>query len=275
MKTVFFGSSKYVIPLIKMLNAQFELSLVVTTEQKNTDAVPSYCTTNNIPYLSVSSFKKEGVIERIKQEKAVVAVLGYFGLIVPQELLEIFPHGIINIHPSLLPNYRGPTPVQSAILNGDIQTGTTIIILDEEIDHGPMLIQKEENILDIDTTDSLHTKLFSLGAELIKEVLPKYLNKEITPFEQNHNLTTYTKHLSKSDGHFDINNPPNKEKLDRIIRAYFPWPTAWTRIEINGREKIVKFLPEKKIQVEGGKPMSIKDFLNGYPEMKEVLNNLL
>jgi len=274
MKIVFFGSSKYVIPALEVLKNNSDLCLVVTTEKDSTEAVPAYCKANNIPYLSVDDLKNEEVLAKIKNEDAEVGVLGYFGRIVPQDLLSVFPKGIVNIHPSLLPLYRGPTPVQTALLNGDTKTGTTIIVLDKEVDHGPILSQQTEKILPDDTTDSLHSRLFKIGAELIKDVLPKYLNGKINPIEQEHGSATCTNHLSKKDGQFDIESPADKEKLDRMIRAYFPWPTAWTRIKINGKEKLVKFLPGQRLQVEGGKPMSTKDFLNGYPEMKSRIEKL-
>lgn len=316
MKIVFFGSSKYIIPTVKMLQDNFDLALIVTTERNPEDAVPSFARENNIPYLAINSFKDEGVLDRIKNIGADAGVLGYFGRILPQELLSFFPKGIINIHPSLLPKYRGPTPVQTAILNGDKLTGTTIILLDNEVDRGPMLTQQKEEILPNDTTDSLHEKLFILGAQLIKDILPRYLTGTLDPLEQNHNDATYTNHLSKSDGQIDINNPPDKEKLDRMIRAYFPWPGVWGKWQMaNGKWKILKFLPYSVchpntpvilgrknddsriskecdpghgqddqmpqndkgfcIQVEGGNPMSMKDFINGYPEIGEKIKDLL
>src|SRR5260370_6194347 len=119
-----------------MLHTNFELALVVTTETDLTDTVPTYCQQNNIPYLSIKKLDSS-VQERIKKESAPVAVLGYFGILLPQEALKIFQKGILNIHPSLLPKYRGTTPVQSAILNGDSETGVTIIKLDSQMDHGP------------------------------------------------------------------------------------------------------------------------------------------
>lgn len=275
MKIVFFGSSKYVIPAIKMLSADFDLALVVTTEKNPEEAIPSFAAKNNIPYISVDNLKDNSVIQKIRSIGADVGVLGYFGRIVPQELLDIFPKGIVNIHPSLLPRYRGPTPVQTALLNGDQETGTTIIVLDKEVDHGPVLAQQKVAISPDDTTDSLHEKLFTLGATLIKDLLPKYVSGKLQPTKQNQNSATFTNHLSKSDGHFALVSPMDKEKLDRMIRAYFPWPTAWTNLEINGKEKIVKFLPDKKLQVEGGKPMSIKDFINGYPKLRETIERLV
>jgi methionyl-tRNA formyltransferase len=275
MKLIFFGSSQHVLPAIEMLNSDFKLVLVVTTEKDAQDAVPTYCRNNNIPFLSVRTLRDPEILGRIKTEEATAGVLGYFGLIVPSEVLAIFPKGIINIHPSLLPIYRGPTPVQTTILNGDKKTGTTIILLDNEVDHGPVLVQQSEEILPDDTTESLHSRLFTLGAELIKKVLPKYLNDQIPLSEQDHSKATFTKHLNKIDGQIDIDRLPDRDKLDRMIRAYFPWPTVWANVNINDKNKIIKLLPEGKIQVEGGKPMSKKDFLNGYPGIDEKIKDMI
>jgi methionyl-tRNA formyltransferase len=275
MKLIFFGSSQHVLPAIEMLNSDFKLVLVVTTEKDAQDAVPAYCRDNNIPFLSVRNLRDPEILERIKTEDAVVGVLGYFGLILPLEILAIFPKGIINIHPSLLPKYRGPTPVQTAILNGDKETGTSIILLDNEVDHGPILVQQINEIRPEDTTESLHSRLFTLGAELIKKVLPQYLNDQISLSKQDHSKATFTKHLNKIDGQIDIDRLPDRDKLDRMIRAYYPWPTVWTMVRIKNKELRIKLLPEGKIQVEGGKPMSKKDFLNGYPGIEERLKDLI
>lgn len=255
-----------------MLNENFDLSLIVTTEANKIDEVPHYAIKNNISFISVKDLNSEDLLSKLKDMNAEVAVLGYFGRIVPQSLLSIFPKGIVNIHPSLLPSYRGPTPVQTAIINGEKETGTTLIVLDKDVDHGPILAQEKMNILDSDTTDTLHTKLFALGAKLIEKILKSYVKDELSWSEQNHHEATFTKHLSKSDGQIDIENLPSKDKLDRMIRAYYPWPAVWTIVKIKNKELRIKLLPEKKIQVEGGKPMSVKDFLNGYPEIKEIIN---
>ena len=144
LKIIFFGASKFVIPLIEMLNKNFDLALVVTTERNPLDAVPNFCQKNNISYISVKTISE--ALDRIKKENAQLGVLAYFGLLLPKELLNIFPKGILNIHPSLLPKYRGATPVQTAILNGDLGTGVTIIKLDEELDHGPILAQIKKKL---------------------------------------------------------------------------------------------------------------------------------
>jgi len=299
-KIVFFGSSKYVIPIIKVLQKNFDLSLVVTTEAPKHnlalqgDALQSYpvvkyCVENKIPCLSVSSLFDPKVNDQLSNARppasslagevgrvnCQIAVLADFGLFIPNEILNIFPKGIINIHPSLLPKYRGPTPVQTAILDGKKETGVSIIKLDQEIDHGPILGQEKEEILPLDTAQSLYERLFRKGGEMLPNILNKYLNGSLSIITQNHKHATFTKHLTRQNGFVDINKPPPPEVLKRMINAYFPWPGVWTKIIIDNKELRTKFLPDKKIQVEGKKPMSYKDFKNGYPNLgKEILIKL-
>lgn len=211
--------------------------------------------------------------------KADIVVVAAYGRILTKSELNAPKYGCINIHPSLLPKYRGPTPVQTAILNGDKKTGVTVIKLDEEIDHGPVMAQTEEPIFSTDTSESLYRRLFEKGAQLLPKVLKKYINGTLMPREQNHSKATFTKPLTRTDGYIDISDTISFERLNRMIRAYYPWPSVWTRLRLDkgsqAKLKIVKFLPEQKIQVEGKKPMSYKDFLNGYPEAREILPILL
>src|ERR1700704_2237640 len=151
MKVVFFGASAYVIPLIEYVRKHYDLALVITTERDPKDAVPMYCNLNMVSYISVSTLKKENICKLIAAVEAPVAILAHFGLIVPQNVIDIFPKGIVNIHPSLLPEYRGPTPGQTAILNGDKKSGVSIMLLDSKVDHGPVLGKKEEIISSQDT----------------------------------------------------------------------------------------------------------------------------
>lgn len=278
MNIIFFGSSSYVIPVIEILNKNFDLSLIVTTEQNETDAVSSYCIKNKINYLSVSSVKE--LSSKLSVLNPQLGVVADFRLIIPPDILNLFKKGVLNIHPSLLPKYRGPTPVQTAILNGEKKTGVTIIKLDEEIDHGEILAQKEEIILPNDTAETLYKRLFKIGAEVLADVI-KNLNN-IKPIEQNHSEATLTKTLKKQNGYFDIENPPSKEMLEKMTRAFCPWPGVWTKVKIRDKEKIIKFLPaspnqggpNKKIQVEGKKPMEYKDFINGYPELEKTFSKI-
>jgi methionyl-tRNA formyltransferase len=276
MNIIFFGSSNYVIPTIEVLKNNFELSLIITTE-KSQGAVPSFCIKNKIPYLSIRQFSNS-TTQQLQRIKAPVAVLADFGLIIPEEILNAFPKGIINIHPSLLPKYRGPTPVQTAILNGEKTTGISIMRLDKEIDHGPILGQEKEEILSSDTAETLYKKLFEKGASLLPNVLNKYLKDNLKLITQEHEKATFTKPLARQDGFIDISKLEtrnSKSELEQKIRAYFPWPGVWFKTKLNNTEKIIKLLPGEKLQVEGKKPMSYKDFLNGYPEAKEILGKII
>ena len=279
MNVVFFGSSKFVIPILEVLRKNFDLKLVLTTEKNPIDVVPAYCIKNNVEYLSVSTLSDPTINHELLTINSEVAILADFGLIIPKEILNIFPMGIINIHPSLLPKYRGPTPVQTAILNGEKETGVSIMKLDEEVDHGPILGQEKEEILDTDTSETLYKRLFEKGANLLLKSLPNYLNGNLKPVPQNHKLVTFTNHLTRQDGYVDVSNEvtavTKKDMLERMIRAYFPWPGTWTKLRIANRELRIKFLPENKIQVEGKKPVSYKDFINGYPQTKQQLEKLL
>jgi methionyl-tRNA formyltransferase len=281
MNVVFFGSSTYVIPIIEVLRKNFDLALVLTTERNTNDAVPNYCINNKIQYLSVSSLKDPLISSRLSFISTPIAVLADFGLIIPEEILNLFPKGIINLHPSLLPKYRGPTPVQNAILNGDKTTGISIMKLDDKVDHGPILRQEKEEILDTDTAESLYKRLFEKGAYLLPKTIGLYLGEKLIPVAQNHKLAIFTTPLTRQSGYVEISkikDQISKIKLDRMIKAYYPWPGVWFKTPLRqgsggqAKLKIIKLLPFGRLQVEGKKPMSYKDFLNGYPETREALN---
>jgi len=267
MKVVFFGSSRYVVPVLEMLHEQFDLPLVVTTEQNRMDAVPFYCESKKIEYLIVR--KSADLISnfQIEETQANIGIVADFGVLIPDQMLNAFPYGLLNLHPSLLPKYRGPTPVQNAILNGDTETGISIIRLDHYLDHGPVVAQTKETINATDTAKSLYERLFKIGGQLLLKTLQNFNNTQSAFTEQNHENATFTKPLSRDDGFLDLKKIYGaKEFFERMIRAYYPWPGVWTKAKIKDNLLLVKFLPEKKIQVEGGNEMAYKDFLNGYAE---------
>lgn len=191
--------------------------------------------------------------------RADLAVVAAYGKILSKMELNTPKYGCINVHPSLLPKYRGPSPIQSAILNGDKISGISIIKIDEEIDHGSIIYQEQLELSDSDNFDTLSKKMFASAAEVLPKIIEDFIQDKIKSVTQNHNLATYCKELKKEDGYFEIDNPPD---LGRKIRAYYPWPSVWTRWE----NKIVKFLPGNMMQMEGKKVISLKDFLNGYPD---------
>lgn len=250
MKIVFLGTDKFVDPVPEIL-------------QKNYDV------------LSIRNPQDfESNIKEIKKFSPDLFVVASFGLILSREILALPKLGSINIHPSLLPKYRGPSPIQTAILNGDKNTGVTIIKMDTEVDHGPILFQKDTGIESDDSFQSLAVKLFKLAADNLKITISNYVSSENNLTKQDDSQATFTERLERQSGYIDATNPPSKDKLERMIRAYFPWPSTWTKFTLGGKEKIIKLLPKGRIQVEGKKEMTYKDFINGYSEGEELLSKL-
>ncbi len=267
-KVVFFGSGYYVIPIIEVLKNQ-GLSLVVTTESEG--KLTDFLKKNQIPFL-YSNLKNPENIEKIENLKPNIGVLASYGAILPKKILGLFPEGILNVHPSLLPKFKGPSPIQYTILSGNTETGVTIIKLDDKVDHGPIAIQETVELKGVETFQSLMGDLFSRGAELLNKVLkteePKFI-------PQDDSQESWSYKIKKTDGKIDINNPPTPEELDRKIRAYFPWPGVFFTVKISGIEKLIKLLPENKIQVEGKNPIDFKSFKNGYgKEALDILEKL-
>jgi methionyl-tRNA formyltransferase len=148
----------------------------------------------------------------------------------PQEVLALPKHGLLNIHPSLLPRYRGPSPVQAAIMNGDKEAGVTIFKMDEQMDHGPILAQFKEEIKPDDTAASLYERLFTLGGGVMVTILPSYLEGNIKLRKQNHRKATYTRLLNRDSG--KINWKDSDQQIERFIRAMHPWPGSWTKTKL-------------------------------------------
>lgn len=154
-----------------------------------------------------------------------------YGKILPQWLLDLPQHGVVNVHGSLLPRWRGASPIQSSIAAGDKISGVTIMKIDALMDHGPILVQATEEIRPDDIGDTLHDRLAELGGQALPDALAGYLDKTIKPQEQNHELATPCKTLNRDDGKIDWTK--SAEEIERLIRAYNPWPGTWT--EWNGK----------------------------------------
>lgn len=265
-KIIFFGSDQYA-------------SIVLKTLQKD----------KHFEIIKVITSRKDLLKVKLVKPQPDIGALASFGTIVPKEILSFPKKGVLNIHPSLLPKYRGPSPVQAAILAGDKQTGVTIIKLDEKIDHGPVVAQFAEDIRPNDTAKSLYQRLFAQGIEVLKTILPAYLKGQIETKPQNHRLATYTKKLTRDDGKIDWQN--SADYNERFIRAMSPWPGAWTFVKLvhlrdepqaqhqlrkTKRLKILKaHLKNKKlvldtVQLEGKKPVTFKQFNEGYREAKII-----
>jgi len=221
-----------------------------------------------------------------------------YGKILPQEILDIPKHGVVNVHGSILPKYRGASPIAAAILNDDKTTGVTIMQMGPAMDTGPIIgFSSLIDIADYDTTTSLSTKLSIIGAEALIKYLPDYLDGKITPQPQDNDQATTVKLINKEDGLINWNE--DAALIARKIRAYYPWPGTFTTF--NGKNlKVIRAdaLPETgtpksvwkdpngypvifagsgslkliQVQLEGKKPTSGADFLKGYPQL---LNGLV
>lgn len=296
---VFFGSGDFVIPVVKKL-LDHGLDLVVTNDKNPNSNLLKFCEEKKISFL-IASHASDLINHKSKILNHSVAILASFGVFIPDVVITSFPNGIINIHPSLLPKYKGPSPVQYAILNGEEVTGVTLIKLDSEIDHGPIISQKPYNLAGNETTQELLNILFEIGAEMMEEIIIKLEKGEtLSETPQNHSNESWSYKISKEDGHIDIYKLNAKRyTLNAMLRAYYPWPTVWFRVPQNPpvitdsdpgsstdviasetkqsrlSGKIIKLLPEGKIQVEGKNPMSYKDFVNGFGEEgQELLEKL-
>lgn len=276
LKVLFFGTPVFVLPMVGALYQYHTLVAVVTAPDKpvgrkqvlTPTPIKQKAQKLNIPVLTPEKLNDQ-FIQQLKRIRPDLIVVAAYGKIIPKDILDIPRYGSLNVHPSLLPKYRGASPIQTAILNGDKISGVTVIQMDEKMDHGPIVSTRKVILSDQDTFESLSKKMFIIGADELVKIIPEYISGKVKPTIQNHAIAEYCPIIKKEDGYFDINNLqagrqtlPFLKKLDRMIRAYYPWPNAWTKYQ----SKIVKFLPEGLIQMEGKKAIPFKDFLNGYPD---------
>jgi methionyl-tRNA formyltransferase len=281
-KIVFFGGGEYTIPVVeKLLN--HGLDLVITTEKNPDSKLLRYCKEQNIQTLTAQT-SSDLTNNQSLITNHNVAVLASYGAFVPEKIINMFQNGIINIHPSLLPKYKGPSPIQYALLNGETVTGVTLIKLDNEIDHGSILAQRPYELSGNETSEDLLSILFEIGGDMVEELIIKLEKIEVlneTP--QDHTKETWSYKIEKKDGMIDLNDIPTdpleiknfKLKIARKVRAFYPWPGVWFVSRIKNQESRIKLLPENKIQVEGKNPMNYKDFINGFGEEgKEILDRL-
>ena len=179
-------------------------------------------------------------LERLTSLQADVAVIAAYGKILPESFLKVPQYGFLNIHASLLPRHRGPSPITAAIMAGDEMTGVTIMLVTKMMDTGPILTQRRIPIVPQDTTGSLSRKLSDLGADLLMETLPQWLGGKLIPQQQDNGKATYCKMVSKEDGLIDWRRPA--VELWRMVRAFQPWPGCYTTWQGN-TVKIIEAVP--------------------------------
>ncbi len=289
LKIIFFGTPEYVVPILSKLAKSHEIVAVVTQppkpvgrEQfKKYSPVDDWAHKRNIPIFfefddilpkedDISVSTHSGNCYKPFPE-ADLGVCAAYGKIIPETAINQFKFGVLNIHPSLLPKYRGASPISTAIANGDVETGVTIIKMDEKMDHGPIITHFKEEILPNDTTESLRERLFERSGDVLIQLIPAYVSGRVKPKKQKEKEATFTKVLTREDGLINLKEK-TPEEAERFLRAMNPWPGAWMRLENQKRLKLLKaHLEEGKlvldeVQLEGKDPVSWKQFKEGYPK---------
>ena len=316
-RIIYMGTPLFAVPALEALikNAMpgqvlpegYEIVTVITRIDKPAgrgkeivySPVKQVALSHGIPVWQPGSLKRSENIEALAAYHADLYIVAAFGQILPQAVLDQPRYGTLNIHASLLPKYRGVSPISAAILQGDTETGATIMLLDAGVDTGPMLLKRSIPIAEDDTTGSLTIKLAELGARALLEALPPWVQGKITPQPQDEQLASYTHMLRKEDGEIDWNRPA--AELARAVRAYTPWPGAYTywrgrllkivsahAVMLDSAEEVkpgtVRLRKENgqqvlsvatgnglllvhNLQLEGRKAISASEFVRGYPQI--------
>lgn len=270
---IFFGSSKYFSALVlqKLLDARrYTLDAVITTPDRPVgrhlrlapNPVKLLAQKNNIPVIE-SLDGIASLLATLGWETIPVGLVAAYGKIIPQNVLDQFGGQIYNLHPSLLPQYRGPSPLQRQILDGVTETGVTVIRLDARVDHGPIMAQKKAVIYPNDTWITLGNRLFSLGADTFLTFLLNPKHYTLTP--QDDSLASYTKLLTRHDGfvpysEFKAALDTKPYTLDPKLRALSPWPGVWTLAPSQKRLKLISLGPEIMVQPENRSPLPWSQF---------------
>jgi len=294
-KLVFFGNERLATgvnttaPVLKaLMNAGYDIKAVVSSYTEGQSRSPrrleiaQVAEQHNIPLLlpeKIGDLKSD-----LAELGAGAAVLVAYGQIIPQPIVDVFPAGIINIHPSLLPKYRGPTPLEQAILDGASKTGVSLMKLADKMDAGPVFAQQEVRLSGSETKQELADKLLQLGSEVLVKDLPVILDCSLRPKEQDEAKATYTKLLTKEDG--VVNWALPAENIERQVRAFANFPKSSAKIfrydVIITRSRVAKdqndgdlvmqcqpgWLEIQELIAPSGRKITGADFFRGYSSGK-------
>jgi len=299
------GTPEFAVPsLAALLRSSYQVVAAYTQPDKKAgrgqsvafSPVKQLALSQGLEVVQPDSLKVAGTVEKLASFAPDLMVVAAFGQILPPEILALPKFGCLNVHPSLLPRYRGASPIATAILQGDEITGVTIMLLDVGLDSGPILSQREVSISADDTTGSLAVKLAQAGAQLLMETLPLWIDVRIQAQPQEESRASYSKVITKGDGEMDWRLPALD--LWRRVRAFDPWPGcyAWWRGKRLKFGKVVPLYGEKsgepgkvialsppapatvgvetgdgvlgllRVQLEGKHEMSAEEFVRGQRE---------
>lgn len=288
---VFFGTENFSAQVLSsLIEAGFAFEAIITKPDRkkgrgkkmSAPAVKNLAIKYNIPVYQPNN--TEELINCINKTSCLAGLLVSFGKIIPQSVIDRFKMGIINLHPSLLPKYRGPSPIESSILNGDQTTGVSVMSLSAKMDAGPVYCQQIYSLNGSETSSFLYQELAQLGAELLIDTLPQIINNSLQPKPQNHQLATYCSLLTKNLSHLD---PEQKtaSQLECQIRAFEVYPKS--RYTLFGYNCIIisakvsdqpdilsiktknnQYLNITQLKSPSGKTVSAEDFINGYSQSR-------
>ncbi len=248
-RTIFLGTPDFAIPSLEaLIRDGYEIVSVITRPDResgrgklvNPSPVKKLAATKGFDIFQPETLKDKKVLDYITGLKPHLIVVAAYGLLITPEVLSVPEFGCLNVHPSLLPRYRGSSPVATAILNGDEVTGVAIMLIDKGLDTGPILAQKQELIAKEDTTGLLTSRLARVGAQLLIDTIPKWIEGSIKPLPQDETKAIYTRVINKDDGKISWNS--TAFELWRRIRAFDPWPGCYTWW-MGKRLKIKKAVP--------------------------------
>jgi len=237
MSIIFIGTPEFAVPSLRRLaGSGYRISAVVTQPDRragrgrSTRASPvkKAALELGIEVLQPATLRDKGEIERIAALHPEVMAAVAYGQILRPDVLAIAPRGVVNVHPSLLPRYRGASPIQSAILSGDDVTGVTIMLMDARMDSGPVLAQQKVAIETNDTGGTLSARLADVGAQLLSDALRAWLDGDVQAQAQDESKATVTRLLSKDDGRIDWSE--SAVQISRQVRAFDPWPGSYTTL---------------------------------------------
>ncbi len=243
---VFFGTHEFGVTILKSLarDDRFAIDLVITQPDKpvgRKQILTPPPVKNIANTLKIKTEQPENLKNfHLEKNKFDVAVTAQYGLLIPSHLFSETRHGFVNVHTSLLPKYRGASPIQSALINGETETGVTIMNMDAGMDTGDILTQEKIMIDPDETYPELDSRLARVGSEILTKILPEYIEGKIIPKKQNNEEATVCKKLSREDGKIDWNK--TTEEIYNLYRGTTPWPGIWTMLN-NERVKLLKIKP--------------------------------
>ena len=279
LRFAYFGTPEFAaIILDELLQKGISPALIITAPDKPKgrklllapSQVKLWANAHDIPVLTPLKLTAEDMLTKLREANCELFIVAAYGRILPKVVLEMPKFGVVNVHPSLLPKFRGSSPIESAILSDERSTGVTIMQLDEEMDHGPIIAQRERVINNWPPKGSELTRdLAHFGGILLADIIPEWLSG-LKASPQDHTRATFTKKIAKEDGLIDLNADPFQNY--KKIRAFDEWPGAYFFTERNGKSVRVRIteasfsgdlLSLERVIPEGRKEMSYQDFLRG------------